>query len=351
MKSFEEFQQYFDMTIKEALEDIEKRRSNMHYWRHMLGIIGGALLLIHWTFVALDIIPSYTMIPTLLAIPAVAYFIYQRVVLDTSIPDDYKETVVKQMIHFVDPSLNYQAENYIKYEVFKESELFLLKPDHYIGDDYIDGTIGGVGIQVSELEVMLETQGMRQKKPRWNTLFHGIFLVATTSQSYSGKTFILSDNLYKRMGYAGMLVQMNNLVRGHYIQAENIQFRKNFVVYAENALEGKELLTEELMESLLVLKKKSHCPVYVSLIGHKVYVAVDLRKDVFKVDINKPLFDARFVRSFYDELYYILGIVRDLGLGEFPSPTSGPENHIPMDQFSEPPMEQEHFDFDQDDFE
>ncbi len=333
MKTYQEFKQHFEENVKANLEGLEARRAKMYLWRMRLGGIAGGIIFLNWAAIYLIEVHPYTIIFTLLVAPPVCYFIYVKHFIDHAIPDEYKAQVVKEMLAFLDGSLTYEATSFIAYEDFLASELFLLQPDHYGGDDKITGTIDGVPLQLSEVQVMYEakdkprTSGLIQpKKPKWKTVFHGVFLIADYPGDFKGKLFIFPDRLQKNLDYLGMLIQMHNLVLGKYIKPRNMEFRENFSVYAQKEREGERLLTNELMERLLELKKLTKSEIYMSLIGNKIYVGLDMRRELFKVDTTRPLFNPYFVRSFYDEMLSLFMIIDVLNIDEMELPTEQNEN-------------------------
>ncbi len=316
MNSFEEFKAFFKEEVVADLEELEERRKNMFRQRLRLGLIVAALIFAHIVLIAFKAFTMYSILLTLIVVPIIGFLVYRKLYVDEAITADYKETVVKKMIGFMDDSLNYDANGFVSYEDFEQSKLFPLKPDHYIGDDLITGEIDGVPVQLSELLVQYERTDQKRKKQRWNTVFNGIFLIAEPPLTFRGRTFIFPDNLYKKMGYTGKIVQKFNLRWGKYINPQNPEFASKFVAYSDTVLEGERILTKGFMEKILYLQRKSRADVFVSCIENKVYIGVNLNREIFKVNLAAPLYNPNFAKSFYDEIYYILSIVEDLKLNE-----------------------------------
>ncbi len=317
MQSFEEFKTFFQDEVVADLEDLEARRKNMFIQRLRLGLIVAGLIFGHLVLIAFKAFTLYSIALTLVVVPLIGFLVYRKLYVDETIDADYKEAVVRKMISFMDDSLSYEPESFVPYEDFAKSGLFPLLPDHYTGDDFISGEVDGVPIQLSELMVQYErTDGGKAKKARWHTVFNGIFLIAEPPLQFKGRTFILPDRLYKKLGYAGKLVQQNDLRWGKFINPSHLPFAHKFAVYSDTVLEGERILTQGFMEKILHLSEKSHADVFVSCIENKIFIGVDLRREIFKVNLAAPLYNPKFVREFYDELFYILNIVEDLKLNE-----------------------------------
>lgn len=310
--------------LQEELAGLESRRSNMRSQKTWLGGVLATVLAVNWGICYMGWLPYYTIFITVALMTPVLYFIYTKKYLDSEIPSDFKELVVKNLINFVDPSLRYEAEGFIDYTDFAESKLFMLKPDHYTGDDLITGKVDGVRVSFSELMVSYDPKEYpTNRKVSPKLLFHGLFMVADNPNPPKGNIFILASDLYKKFGYVGRMIQKHNFIRGHYVLPQNLKFRDYFVVYADDQLEGEMVLNNNLMEKMLKLKDKAKAKVYISLISDKIYVAVDMRREIFKINLNNPLTKTAYLQEFYDDLYYMLTLVEDLNFDSFLSEHEG----------------------------
>ncbi|GAA4833943.1 DUF3137 domain-containing protein [Algivirga pacifica] len=335
MRTLEEFKRHFSEHVYDELQELEESRKDMHNKRIEVGGLSILAVFLTWIMVHMGLLHSYTIAFMVLTAPSVGFWLYMKHYYNPDISDTYKKVVVEEMLHFMDPSLQYTHTQFVPYDTWKASFLFPMIPDKYEGDDLIVGTIDGIPLQLSEIIVQNNLKVIERKernilerflatferKEQWETLFHGIFLAAEYPKSIKGRMFILPDTLQKTLGHAGRIIQENNLIRGKYIHPQNYEFKQNYVVYADHELEGEELLTEELMEKMLTLKKRSNTPVYCSIVSNKIYVAVDLRKELFQVNTARPLYNHRFVENFYNELLYIFSIIEDLNIDELELPT------------------------------
>lgn len=325
MKTFLEFKTYLEEQLKEDLDALEQRRFKMRYWRGRLGGILLGITTMSWAMAYLyGNVSLYIILGTVAVTAPIVYYIYQRYFLDESIPENFKDLIVKNLITFMDPSLEYYPEDFVPYDSFEASKLFMLKPDNYYGDDLIKGELEGVNVQFSELHVEYEAKEKGQKslfskkeKQIWKSIFDGLFLVADSPVEFKGNIFILDDNLYSKLGHLGSLIQKHHFYYGQYIMPINHNFRDKFVVYAEDKLEGEKLLTEAFMQKIMKLKRNSKSRVFMSIIEGKIYVAVNMKKEIFKVNLNRSLSKAEHIKSFYNDLYYMLTVLDDLNADEF----------------------------------
>lgn len=170
----------------------------------------------------------------------------------------------------------------------------------------------------SELIATYESKDLPvKKKAPWVTMFHGLFLMAEAPIELKGEFFILPSKLQKKMGYVGRLVQAHNLRRGKYVLPRDFEFRKYFAVYTDDLKKGELLLTDGLMEKMMRLRRSAGADVSVSIIGNKIYVAVDMRREIFKIRLHQPLINTDYLQGFYNDLYYMLTLVEDLNFDAF----------------------------------
>lgn len=359
MKTLEEFKQHFAENVHDNLTSLEEARSEMHNSRLKIGGYTLVAIFINWVAVAVfDILHPYTIGFTTLVAPATSFWIYLKHFHNNEIANDFKNQVVREMLSFMDDSLEYAPTKHVPYEEWQASRLFPIQPDHYTGDDFITGEIDGIPISLSEVLAMNRKKSKKKenksplsklyrkyikKKEKWDTMFHGIFLQAQYPETFKGSTFILPDTLQQYLGHVGRLVQAHNLLQGKYIHPHNYRFKQHYVVYSDNELHGEELLTNELMEKMLLLKRRGKCKVYCSLIGNTISVAVDLRKELFKVDTTRPLYNSKFVEAFYKEMLYVFSIIEDLNIDELELPSTEDEDDTSvLENFKEPePFDQD----------
>ncbi|MDW7694401.1 DUF3137 domain-containing protein [Flammeovirgaceae bacterium SG7u.111] len=334
MKSFEEFRQHLADSMGEQLEGLEERRLQMKSRKNWLGGILVSIITVSWSIAYLGYMPNWAILIVIALATPVIIIIYKKYYFDHDIPANFKDTVVRGLIEFVDPSLTYSPEDYVPYDDFQASKLFLLRPDIYYGDDFIEGMVDGIPVSFSELHVASEIKGKDpSKKGKIKKMFDGFFVVADIPFTLKGDVYIMQNKLYKNMGHAGTLIQKHNFYRGKYVRPDNIDFRENFVVYADDLLEGELILTEPFMQKMLKLKRYSKAKVYISIIGNKLYVAVNLDREIFKIKMFQPLNRLGYLKSFYNDLYYMLTLIDDLNFDAF---LEGASEQEAMDDFGRP---------------
>ncbi len=228
-----------------------------------------------------------------------------------------KRAIVQRFVNSLSHDLKFVPEGFVPYDDFKASQLFVDMPGHYSGDDLIEGTVDGIPLKISELNVKLEIPG---KKKNWQTLFNGIFIVATYSRPFKTNLLVLSNELEQKLGYAGRLASESNVLRMSFISSTHTVFNKHFSCYAQDPRLGEELL-ESLLPSLLRYFNKTKRKFSVSLQGDKIYAAIQYDKPVFVFDPKQPIWSHRNLKIAYQDFKDIYDFIETLDIDRLVLPT------------------------------
>lgn len=336
MKSLNELKAHFQSAVAPQLSDLEKRRANVRGGQYRLGFI---FLLIVFAICADQYmfevntrdfgIPWWVSVVVLMTYGLFAIFYYRRYYLDEDIEQDFKEVAVKNMVTFMDESLSYDAKGFVPYEEFRASRLLLDAPEHYSGDDLIEGTVDGIPIKMSELKILAKEKRSKRKNPRYFKLFHGMFMIAEYPEEMPCDLFIFPSSHQKRFGYAGRAMQKHSFFYGHNIQSFNLDFNDYFAVYASDSLVGERLLTDELILRINQIRRETGGSVMMSLLGKKIYVGLDVRHDLFQLNANNALLSKSNLERLYKDFYQVISLIDGLNIDELVLPTEEPKEDEP----------------------
>jgi len=241
-------------------------------------------------------------------------FLYRYLISDYVF--QFKIGVIGKIVSFLDPSLQYEARGFVEQWKFVSSRIFERNPDRLRGDDHVVGKIGETRIEFSELhaERKEETYSSRGRRRRWHTIFKGLFFIGDFNKKFYGKTVVLPDTAEKLFGQAGSFLQSLNRSRGDLIKLEDPEFEKMFVVYGDDQVESRYVLSTSLMQRIVAFRKKTGRPVYLSFVGSQVFVAIPYRKGLFEPAVFSRISDFKAVEHYFDDLQLALSIVDDLNL-------------------------------------
>jgi hypothetical protein len=311
MKTLDDLKEFYDTSLILALRDLEGSRKkivdNMAYWMGGACILVAALLIFTGHPGALILLPFL-----LLAIYGIVFYTSGR-----NYTSDFKARVIKEIVKFIDPGLNYESNRFIPQDVYMGSQIFKMNPDRYKGDDYVSGKIGATGIEFSELHSEYKTEHVDSKghhHTQWHTIFKGIFFTADFNKDFRGRTVVLPDTAEKLFGFLGSALQSMNVARGELIKMEDPEFEKLFVVYGDDQVESRYVLSTSLMKRISDFKNKSKRKVFLSFVRSRIFVAIEYTQDIFEPRLFKTLLDFAPIQEYFEHFELVLGLVDDLNL-------------------------------------
>jgi len=224
---------------------------------------------------------------------------------------NFKDKIIKKLIHFIDPQLRYSPERYVSKDLFLKSKIVPNMIDRYSGNDYISGVIDGVKLEFSDVKA--EKTGSESKDHL--TLFEGVFMRASFPKAFKGRTLVLPDDSEKIFGsYLAKKLQAVSLGRGELIKLDHPEFEKYFVVYGSDQIESRYILSHSLMERIVEFRKRTNEDITLSFIDNEMFLAIHYDKDTLEPSISDSLFDYKVAKQYADRLLFCIGIVEFLNL-------------------------------------
>jgi hypothetical protein len=316
----DDFSSFFTDYLVEALTPLEKQRKRILTGKFTILITMSLLIVLNlflyhfrasWYPIAL---PFWSLFVTIPSIALFSEIIYRHFFSGTEkLNNDFKTLILAKMLDYLGPSFSFFPEEHIPYKHFKQSHLFLIKPDHYSGDDMVTGNIGGVNIQFSELDVGYQTTNEKEQKD-WHVIFRGMFFVATVPTPFPTNVSIFPDHNRKFFKRQGRNIQkLNHIHKGKQVLIHNKEFNDEYVVYADNPALAREVITDYLIGKIMDFHKSSHYRPYMSFQGDKIFVAVEFGHELFEMNIRKSFLNQSYIRGFFDDLAFGTNIANILG--------------------------------------
>jgi len=228
----------------------------------------------------------------------------------------FKESVIAPLITALDKNLTYLPDTHVPHHLFTGSKIFTQHPDKLEGNDYVHGKIDDVNIQFSDIYAQTKHKDNRGKT-HYQTLFQGLFIVADFHKNFKGSTIVLPDSAQKTFGnLVGHWLQSHNINRGELVKMDDVAFEKKFVVYADDQIEARYILSNDLMQKLLTFQEHSKYPVSLSFVGGNIFLAIDYNKDLFEPSIFHSLLKYKIALEYISTLHLAISIVEELKLNQ-----------------------------------
>lgn len=225
----------------------------------------------------------------------------------------YKKLVVPSLLKEIDPGLAYNPTGCIPKEEFRRSKIFSESADSYSGEDLVFGSYRGIPIRFSELKVQ-ERHSNGKNNTTYHTFFAGIFMVADFNKDFKYSHWVLPDTAEAALGqvFGNFLQKLNLPGRGHMTRMEDPAFEKKFVVYTENDVEARYILTPKLMHTMLKLSerfRKGVSRIGFAFMNSNVYIAIPIEggRDLFEMPSHGELGEETARRT-QEELKEILSV-------------------------------------------
>lgn len=316
MKTPEDFRQFYESDLRPVLEELDGRRRRI--WRRFLAVLGVALALAVAAMAAAGAwhIPFLFVVGPMVAIAVLALSWH---VLTRGFRAEFKRQVIGAVAGFVDPSLSYHPKRHISQRQFKGNRIFDHRIDRFGGEDYVAGKIEATAIEFSEVHAEYKTTSRSSKggsRTTWHTIFKGLFIVADFNKHFRGMTVVLPDVAEKVLGWLGQKLQdMTDFLRpGELVKLEDPEFEREFVVYGDDQVEARYILSPSLMQRLLEFKRKTDRQVCFSFVQSNVCIAITTARNMFEPRWSRTLVDRALVQEYLRDLEFAVSIVDDLNL-------------------------------------
>lgn len=315
MKTLSELTDYYYKKLYPSIDELEKTRQEIASRLKLYGGMGLVLfgLTAIWCAKTFGLLHPMSIIIAI-GFVAVGSIIYRS--MTQNYAKDFKEQVITPLINAIDSNLLYNPNFMISQTLFERSQLFNHTIDRYRGNDYVKGSIDGVPIEFSDVHAEYQTKDSKGRT-QWHTLFRGLFLVAEFNKHFKSRTVILPDLAEKTFGnLIGGWLQSLNISRDKVIQLDNPEFEKKFVVYGNDPIEARYILSHSMMNRIVEFQKKISYPLFISFVHNHIHVAIGAGKDLFEPAVFTSLLDYKQAMEYINTLRYTIGLVEELKLNE-----------------------------------
>ncbi|WP_394393292.1 DUF3137 domain-containing protein [Shewanella woodyi] len=176
-------------------------------------------------------------------------------------------------------------------------------------DDSFKGTYKDVPFVLREV-VLEESDGYKDDKKKYKTIFDGIFVEFSIPKRFSGTTVISQDKGFFANRLTGFMSKLSR------VKLEDVAFEKHFEVYSSDQVEARYLLNTAAMERFLSLAQFYRAGLEASFNDQKLLIKLSSKHNYFEpqLDISKPLSFRGDIEQLFKELTEIFSFIDALNL-------------------------------------
>ena len=218
--------------------------------------------------------------------------IVNYVVVDEKVKKEFKEKIIKPLIELYNGKLKYQPlgadiENKYKIGMFEYYDIFF-------SEDYIYGD----GIEIAEVRTEREEIDELGVKRKY-IIFQGLFSCFETSKFVSRDIEIVFDE------------GLDTRISSSKIAMDSAEFEKYFDVYGAEKIEIMQILTADVMEAIIKVKKKCKCKFSIKFVGNKILFRA-YTGNIFESEKLGEEFNIDHLKYYYDIIDSILNLSKYL---------------------------------------
>jgi tetratricopeptide (TPR) repeat protein len=141
------------------------------------------------------------------------------------------------------------------------------------------------------------------------SVFKGLFFRANFNKKLKSKTVVVPCILDAN-------INSLKIGKGQLIKLEDPEFSKLFTVYGNDQVEGRYILSTNLMAKLVKFRKKAGRNFYISFVENMIYIAIEYPEEIFEPKLFKNMLSLAPMREYFENIQLMLGIVEDLNLNK-----------------------------------
>lgn len=297
-----DFRIYYNHTIHPELLRLERRRLRL------LGLLSISVFLLIGLFILaffLDIL-AFTLFLMLPIGTYIAYLLY----LFQRFRITFKPQVVNLILDFIDDlpfiqELDYEADGFIEKPRFLASGIFATDAPSYRGEDLIKGRIRELKFEMCELDV----REFSRVRSRLDYVFRGIFLHATSNETFRGSVLILPKHFKQYLSRS--IRQANRRGAKEYNNLHNAAFEEVFMTYATLEAPLRNLLSEAMQQNLLHYRQVTGKELYAAFVDGEIYIAITEPRNLLEPFIFTSNLSFDLIAEFFEDILLLIQFVED----------------------------------------
>ncbi|MEP6676270.1 MAG: DUF3137 domain-containing protein [Ferruginibacter sp.] len=308
MEAIKDFDTFYAIKLQPVLSDLKSQAAAARKWM-FTGIF--SLIAAVACFIAdhTDYFPGGTT-PGIFLVALVIVSIYMYTKKKDSYIDNFKETVIHQIISYLQPDLIYKPDCFVSSKEYRASGLFRRRYDEIDGDDYMEGIYKNVRFHCSEIHTQYQT-GLNNYL---TTIFKGLFFIADVSPSFSGGTYIWTSGEEQiASSVADERYRLYPLPKVYGMKMEDPVFNKYFSVCSTNPSEARTILDTEMMQLIVKYRQQLNRRIVCSVVAGHCYVAIPIQENLLEPS-DSGLENKEAIKEYFMTILLVFSIINQLHL-------------------------------------
>lgn len=211
----------------------------------------------------------------------------------------YKNEIISSFVKLVNNNLNYvtlEGKSDSLQNEFIKSKIETHSFNRYNYTDYIEGNLSdNIFIRMADIDVKFVSGSGKNRSVQ--NIFEGIFAVTDTNKNINGYVKISRNNLIKDNDFR--------------INMDSEEFEKNFDVFSKDKILAMQILTADVMESLIKFKNKYDIDFEIVLMNNNIYLRFFV-SNMFEPKIFGSSMDKELIYIYYIILDFIVEITEKI---------------------------------------
>ena len=234
-----------------------------------------------------------------LLVGVVGYLGKTTIELKNNFRANFKQKVVTAIVK--NYGLNFNANGGLSLNDFLK--IYDADVNRHYAEDMIYGQIDNTQFKLCDFYAAKEVKG--EKRTTTTVKFQGILLKAEFKKELNATIYVCDKKSISSLKSEGELAVM-----------DNPKFNELFKTYTTDQIAARYALSPKLMENFNSLRTKFNAPLSAAFLKNEIYIAIDLRKDSFEPDIQKPITSNESIQSYIARVSDFVEIVHELELNK-----------------------------------
>ena len=243
-------------------------------------------------------------------------YYYKEIIFTRQYTKIYKSEVVGEIINiYFNNTIKFEHRQQIGKLTFEESKLYK-SPNKYDGEDKLKGLLHELPFECSEITAIHRVR-KNDGTYRDTDIFSGLFIAIEFNKIIKNPTIVKIKNAGSFINSILGNSNLNSSVKGmDKIELDNPEFRDKYDIYSFDEVESRYVLTQALMERMLILSNSFGLTEY-SFVGNKMYIAVETDENFFESHLDTSLNNISEVVRYIEIIEDIGSIVDVLKIDEY----------------------------------